>query len=102
MLLAAFFPAAGQAEELLTSGDYRYRVLGDGTAEITRYGGYAKFLEIPDKLDGLAVTSIGDLAFSGCGGLQKVIVAPDSYAQKYCEERGPPFVFHENTDWLNQ
>jgi len=38
LLLAACFPAVGeQAEELLTSGDYEYRVLEDGTAEITSY-----------------------------------------------------------------
>jgi len=34
--------------------------------------------------------------------LQKVIVAPDSYAQQYCEDNGLLFVFQENTDWLNQ
>jgi hypothetical protein len=79
LLLASFFPAVGQAETLLTSGDYRYRVLGDGTAEIVRYTGPAEYLELPDKLDGLAVTSIGNAAISYCENL-KGITIPDSIA----------------------
>ena len=42
-----------------TSGDYKYQVLDDGTAEITRYNGSATYLEIPLEIDGYSVTSIG-------------------------------------------
>ena len=78
LLLAASFPADGeQAEALLTSGDYEYRVLEDGTAEIMRYRGSAKFLEIPGKLNGLAVTRIGDRAFSDCENLTGITI-PDN------------------------
>ena len=78
LLLASFFPAAGeQEEEMLVSEGYEYCILEDGTAEIMRYQEPVEFLEIPEKLDGLAVTSIGDGAFSGCENL-KGIAIPDS------------------------
>ncbi len=50
----------------ITSGDFEYTVLADGTAEITKYTGSAKELEIPSELDGCTVTSIGNDAFSWC------------------------------------
>ena len=46
-----------------TSGDFKYKVLDDGTAQITNYNGNATELEIPNELDGYTVTSIGDYAF---------------------------------------
>ena len=49
--------------ESITSGDYVYSILEDGTAEITQYGGNKKDLIIPDELDGKPVTSIGKSAF---------------------------------------
>ena len=78
LLLAALYPTTTvHAEEALTSGDYEYHVLEDGTAEITRYKGSAKSLEIPGKLNGLAVTGIGDRAFDRCSSLKKITI-PDS------------------------
>lgn len=73
-----------------TSGDFEYNLLKDGTAEISAYNGSAAELTIPSELDGYTVTSIGknafkdktsiksltisdsvtsikDMAFSGCG-----------------------------------
>jgi len=47
------------------SGDYRYILLEDGTAQITGYIGREEILEIPAQLDGYAVTSIGGGAFNG-------------------------------------
>ena len=44
---------------------YVYTLLEDGTAEITMYTGKATELEVPGKLDGYAVTSIGKGAFWG-------------------------------------
>lgn len=82
-----------------TSGVFEYRVLDDGTAEITGYNGSATELEIPSTLDGYTVTSIGSWsitrksifgvtipdsvtniegdAFYGCSNLKKIVV-PDS------------------------
>ena len=64
-------------EEVFKSRDYEYRVLEDGTAEITSYSGGDSVLKIPNTLDGKTVTSIGDGAFFGCRAL-KSIELPDS------------------------
>ncbi|MGI6725667.1 MAG: leucine-rich repeat domain-containing protein [Christensenellales bacterium] len=78
LLLAALYPTTTvHAEEALTSGDFEYHVLEDGTAEITWYKGSAESLEIPGKLNGLAVTSIGDRAFSERKNLKSITI-PDS------------------------
>ena len=78
-LFTAGAPAfAEEAErESFTSGDFEYALLDDGSAEITKYGGNADVLAIPDALDGHAVTAIGDYAFSFCFELTSVII-PDS------------------------
>ena len=69
---------AEEAErELYISGDYEYAILEDGTAEITTYYGEAEALIIPETLDGLPVTTIGDWAFEGCSSLSAVTI-PDS------------------------
>ena len=61
----------------MKSGDYEYRVLDDGTAEITKYSGKDETLEVPDVLDGRSVTRIGDVAFLWCNSLTSVTL-PDS------------------------
>ena len=82
LCLILCLPCAALAEgeeperEVLTSGDYTYVILDDGTAEITKYSGDAKTLEIPSELDGNAVTVIGDEAFSYCLYLTSVKI-PD-------------------------
>lgn len=55
-------------------GDYEYEVLDDGTVEITNYTGTATNLEIPSKLDGKDVTSIGEGAFAYNPYLETVII----------------------------
>lgn len=47
----------------VTSGDYEYIILDDGTAEITKYTGNATELVIPTELDGNKVSSIGKFSF---------------------------------------
>ena len=60
-----------------TCEDYAYILLEDGTAEITGYRGDAEKITIAEKLDGHAVTSIGDSAFEFCSFLTEIII-PDS------------------------
>jgi len=43
---------------------YSYTQLDDGTAEISSYTGRRKYLTVPEKIDGLTVSSIGERAFS--------------------------------------
>ncbi len=77
LLMALSVNGAVAEDDVLRSGDYQYRVLEDGTAEITSYSGGDSVLKIPNTLDGKTVTSIGDEAFSGCRAL-KSIELPDS------------------------
>ena len=91
MLMAAFMLtcAAADAPRVYTSGDYRYVLLEDGTAEITGYTGKAAELTIPAELDGHSVTSIGWRAFVFCDSLTSITI-PDSvtsivyWAFSYC------------------
>ena len=62
-----------------TYGDFEYDVLDDGTVEITDYNGSAKTVDIPTKIDGMSVTSIGGYAFSSCTSLTSITI-PDSVA----------------------
>ena len=78
LLLTAPFALAEEPEEptVYTSGDWKYILLDDGTAEITRYKGKATELAIPAELDGYAVTSLGDSAFPSCKSLTSIAL-PD-------------------------
>lgn len=45
-------------------GDYKYELVGNGRAEVSKYLGSDTDIVIPAQLDGKTVTRIGDLAFS--------------------------------------
>lgn len=66
--------AAGGERETLVCGDYEYTTLEDGTAQITKYTGNAIELEIPQELDRIHISAIGDEAFLRCSGLENVII----------------------------
>lgn len=60
-LLVGF--AAAEEADTLTSGDWEYRILENGTAEITAYNNIINGMDpieipIPDELDGITVSSI--------------------------------------------
>ena len=57
-----------------TYGDLEYSVLDDGTVEITDYNGSAKTVDIPEKINGKSVTSIGDCAFRYCTSLKSIMI----------------------------
>ena len=76
VILCLLLSMMTSAEERKTfvSGDfeYEYVVLEDGTAEITYYRGDEIELDVPEKLDGYDVTSIGDSAFNAKFHLRKI------------------------------
>ncbi len=79
MLIAAVMLtcAAADAPTVYTSGDFKYTLQEDGTAEITDYTGKETKLTIPATLDGHSVTSIGGLGFFDCNSLTSITI-PDS------------------------
>ena len=73
----------------LTSGDYEYEDMGDGTVGITKYNGSASTLTIPSKLGGKSVSMIGDEAFKNERSLTSVtipegVVSIGEYAFGFC------------------
>ena len=57
-----------------TYGDLEYSVLDDGTVEITDYNGSTKTVDIPEKINGKSVTSIGNCAFRYCTSLKSITI----------------------------
>jgi len=79
LLSMCLLPAALAEEEAVTctSGDYKYVLLEDGTAQITDYSGVETDLQIPSRLDAYNVTAIGNDAFYNCDFLTSITI-PDS------------------------
>jgi hypothetical protein len=61
----------------MTWGDYTYTILVDNTIRIDRYNGTDPHVDIPETIDGMAVTVIGSSAFRANSTLISVII-PDS------------------------
>ncbi|MBE6875017.1 MAG: leucine-rich repeat domain-containing protein [Ruminococcus albus] len=64
---------ASASAEKLTYGNFTYTMLEDGTIEISKYTGSETAVEIPDEINGVAVTSIGVNAFGSFKNLENVI-----------------------------
>lgn len=66
-------PQASGASVPLVEGPFSYTVK-DGKVIITKYTGPGGQLTIPDKINGMPVTGIGNSAFAGCTGLTSVVI----------------------------
>lgn len=81
-LLVGF--AAAEEADTLTSGDWEYRILENGTAEITDYLRHVDYdidtieIHIPDELDGITVSSIKGNPFRNYDATA-FIVSPDQH-----------------------
>ena len=76
LLIAPISESRAEEElDVKTSGDYDYIVLGDETACITKYNGNDEKVIIPEKLDGIRVTGIGDYAFLGKTNLKEITIS---------------------------
>ena len=73
-VLAAAAMSAGCFAEDLSSGDYRYTILADGTAEILSYEGTDPDVSVPEAFDEVKVTAIGKQAFAYNTTLETVIL----------------------------
>lgn len=76
LLMSLCFISAFAEGEFIKFGNFEYRVLEDGTAEITDYTGSEKRVVVPDTLDGYKVTEIGDDAFDRCYSAESITL-PD-------------------------
>ena len=106
MILTAL-PLAGVTAFAATSGNFEYKVLEDGTAEITDYTGNAETLDIPSKLDTYTVTSIGEYAFAFCDSLTSVtipesVTSIDWYAFEGCDSLTEIKVDANNKNYSSQ
>ena len=66
--------AVSANDTFVTSGDYEYSLLDDGTVEISKYVGNDSDVTIPDEIDGKKVTSIGENAFVNCNSLISILI----------------------------
>lgn len=66
--------AEDQEYDSETSDGYRYKILDDGTIEITKYVGEETKLEIPSQIDGKTVSSIGEYAFCYCEDITDIAI----------------------------
>ena len=69
-----FFDGAAVSASAETYGDYEYKVLDDGTVEITKYSGTDEKVVIPSTINGKKVTSIGEWAFSDCESFTTITI----------------------------
>ncbi len=73
MTLFSSVAVSSFAEDVIVSGDYEYKILEDGTAEITKYNGNEENIVTPSKIDGYKVSVIGESAFQANNRLTKTI-----------------------------
>ena len=62
-----------QAAESKAYGDFTYEE-GENGITITKYTGESKKVVIPDKINGIEITGIGEYAFYGCNNLTSIMI----------------------------
>ena len=71
-----FVPIIGEINESYAitteNGSYEYKILRDGTVEISKYIGTDTLVIIPDTINEKRVTSIGNWCFSNCNNIKDI------------------------------
>ncbi len=80
-MVMMLFSCCALAEEI-TSGDWSYILLEDGTAQVTRCNNLNDVISVPAQLDGYTVSRIGSIngmhVISDMNGTVKEIILPDT------------------------
>lgn len=77
LLVCSTSAYAAQTEDVLTSGDYSYELLDNGTASLVGYNGSDTQISIPNELNGVIVSEIEEEAFSGNNKLESVALGSE-------------------------
>lgn len=61
--------------DVYKKGDWRYRVIGNNKCELVEYVGNDNNVVLPEKINGNAVTSLANFAFSNSSSIQNITIA---------------------------
>lgn len=68
--------AGTEPDGTLTDGELSFELTADGTLSVCAYSGSADTLELPQSVNGVAVSAISAFAFEDCASLEKITI-PD-------------------------
>lgn len=74
LVMSLSFAVYAEDGEVATDSDWRYELLEDGSAGITKYLGESSVVNIPAELDGVTVSTLGSDVFRGNDSVTKVII----------------------------
>ena len=88
-VLGNFMTIKAEMTDPKTDDGYYYKITEEETVTITKYDGTDTVLMIPDSIDGLSVTSIGERAFENCRNIESVTIPQgvekiETYAFNQC------------------
>ncbi len=105
VMIVSVVASVDMSSYAITSGDFEYEILSDGTAKITGYNGSDKDLIVPSSIDGYVVSSIGYYAFSGNDILSSIKIpscVTKVYDDFYCDNLENIYVDENNSAYLSE
>ncbi len=92
-------PAIHVIDDVWRAGDFLYRVLADGTAELVAFEGESPDWEIPREIGGVQVTAIGERCFSNQGDMNYYTDEYPDYHREYIRRVTIPEGIHTVGAW---